>query len=110
MKAPPSIAFLTYKGAVMHPQWKDTNIKMDINKRTLLALNDPENWNGLCLPLIKRVKTEVLGKQTGVAIESMVSSRFIIYRYANMFADPTTWKGRGILTAEEIVAEGWEVD
>ena len=96
----------------MHPQWKDTNIKMDINKRTLLALNDPENWNGLCLPLIKRVKTEVFGKQTGLAIATLDNTQpiLVLYRDANMFADPMTWKGRSILTAEEIVAEGWEVD
>lgn len=96
----------------MRATWQDESISMDIKTRTVAALKDPDNWpSDLGLPLIKRVRGHLMGKDTGVAVPTSVDGGFILYRDANIFEDPMTWKDKvAPLTAEEIVAEGWEVD
>jgi hypothetical protein len=78
----------------MFVDWKDPAVKMSIVVRTIKALNDPMRWtNWPYLPLIKRTsvtKDDPMGKQLGLVI--FCGTKLRLYRDANMFIAPSTWK------------------
>jgi hypothetical protein len=80
--------------------------KMTPADRLRTMLESPQEWpNPLYLPV---KKGKFPNQQLGIVI--YYDGQLVIWRNANLFLPPTTWKDKSHVTISDIVNENWEVD
>lgn len=83
--------------------------QMTPKQRLQRFLEDQNLWPQWPYLPVTRIDAEKHEKLYGVIV-FVSAGKFALWRNAIMFLSRETWEDHAVLSVEEIVAEGWEVD